>query len=101
MMVRWMCSVHLKSRMVSAELNNRLGIQYITDVVRLSRLRLFGYVERKASDYWVAACGSFEVNGVRDRGRCRKTWDEFVKKDLVELGLHREWTLDLVRWSRM
>jgi len=32
-----------------------------------------------------------EVNGVRDRGRSTKTWDECVTKDLVELDLHREW----------
>jgi len=38
---------------------------------------------------------SFEVNGVRDRGRDRKTWDECVKMALVELSLHLEWALDL------
>jgi len=35
---------------------------------------------------------SFEVNGVRDRGS--KTYDECVKKDLVELGSHQKWALD-------
>jgi len=44
----------------------------------------------------VSACISFEVNGVRDRGRCKKTWDECMKKDSVEMGLHREWALDRV-----
>jgi len=52
---------------------------------------------RKDSDDWVSACSSFEVNGVRDRGRDRKTWGECVK-DLIELCLHREWALDQVRW---
>jgi len=55
-------------------------------------------VKRKYSDDWVSAFRCFEVNGVRERGRRRKTWDEYVKKDLVELGLHQEWTLDRVRW---
>jgi len=59
-------------------------------VLRRSRLRWFGHVQRKDSDDWVSVRRSFEVNGVEDRGRGRKTWDEFVKKDLVELGLHRE-----------
>jgi len=35
-------------------------------------------------------CRSFEVNGIRDRSRGRKTWDDYVK-DLVE------WALDRVR----
>jgi len=53
-------------------------------------------LKRKDSVYWVSACRSFEVNGVRDKGRYRKTWDECVKKDLLDLGLHQyqEWTLN-------
>jgi len=54
-------------------------------------------VERKDTDDWVSACRSVEINGVRDRGRGRKTLDDCVK-DLVELGLHREWAFDGVRW---
>jgi len=53
MMVRWMCGIHLKSRMASAELNSQLGIKCIIDVVRRSRLWWFGHVERKDSDDWV------------------------------------------------
>jgi len=67
--------------------------------------------------WWLcSACQSFEVKGVRDRGRGWKTlnlrmlwryenahylltylliWD----KACVELGKHREWALDRVRWS--
>jgi len=55
-------------------------------------------VERKDSVNWVSGCRSFEVNGVRDRNRGRKTWNECVKKDLVELDLHQDWALDRVRW---
>jgi len=43
---------------------------------------------RKNSDDWVSAYRGFEVKGVKDRGRGRKTWDECAKNDLVELGLH-------------
>jgi len=97
MMVRWMCGVQKKSRQASAELNSRLSIDCISDVLRRSRLCWIGYVERKNSDVWVSSCRSFEVNGVRDRGISRKTWDERVEKDLVELGFHQEWALDRVR----
>jgi len=78
----------LKSRTASAELNSRLGSECNTNVVRRSRLWWFGLVERKEYDDWVSACRVFEVIEVRDRGRSKKTWDECVKKDLVEL--HRE-----------
>jgi len=55
-------------------------------------------VERKDSDDCVSAGRRFEVNGVRDKGRGKKTWDECEKKDLVEFGLHGEWALERVRW---
>ena len=58
----------------------------------------FGHVERKDSDDWVSACRSFEVMGMRSRGRCRKTWDECVKEDMAVLGLKREWALDRDKW---
>jgi len=64
-----MCGVHLKSKMASAELNCRLGIDSITELVIQCTLQRFGNVERKGSDDLVSACSSFEGNGVRDRGR--------------------------------
>jgi len=38
-------------------------------------------MERENSDDWVLACRSFEVNGVRDRGRGRQNWDECVTEE--------------------
>jgi len=38
----------------SAELNSRLGIACITDMVR--QFAWFGHVERKDVDDWVSAC---------------------------------------------
>jgi len=67
-------------------------------VVIRSRPQWFGHVEKKNNDDCVSACMSFEVNGVRDRGRDRMVgWDESVIKYFVELGLHQEWALYRVR----
>jgi len=64
-----MCGVQLKSRTTRLVLNSSwLGTECIT-VVRRSRLQWFGHVKIKESDNWVSACRSFDVNGVRDRGR--------------------------------
>jgi len=41
-------------------------------------------VERENSDDWDSAYRRLKVNGVRDSGRGRTTWDECVKKDLFE-----------------
>ena len=38
----------------------------------------------------ISACRNVVVAGVRGAGRSRKTWREFVKDDLDELGLDHE-----------
>ena len=50
MMVRWMCGVSLKDRIASVDLNGRLGIDSVVDIVRRGRLRWFGHLERKCRD---------------------------------------------------
>ena len=45
MMVRWMCGVSLKKTISSVELNRRLGVVGVTEIVRRGRLRWFGHLE--------------------------------------------------------
>ena len=67
-----MCGVSLKNRISSKELNERLGVEGVAEVVRRSRLRWFGHLERKAEDDWVSICRNFEVAGPKSRGRSKK-----------------------------
>jgi hypothetical protein len=99
MMVRWMCGVSLKDRCKSDELRNRLGIEDIVDVVRKSRLRWFGHVERRGDNEWISACRKVEVVGGVGRGRKRKTWREAVDNDLKKNGLKKEWAKDKKKWE--
>ena len=50
-MARRMCGVRLKNRTSSEELNSRLGIVRIMEIVRRFRFGLFGHLERKGNDY--------------------------------------------------
>ena len=63
----------LKDRKRSVDLYSLLGVQSVAGVVRRSRLRWFGHVERKSEDDWVSACRNVVVAGVRGAGRGRKT----------------------------
>ena len=90
MMVRWMCGVSLKERKPNQELLGRLGIVCVTEVVRRSRLRWFGHLERKCGAGWVTNCRDLVVDGDRCRGRGRKTWSDCVEEDMIRLGLKRE-----------
>ena len=98
MMVRWMCGVSLKNRTSSDDLNRRLGVEGVTDVVRRGRLRWFGHLEQKDSDDWTSACRNIEVVGTKSRGRNKKTWEECVRQDLKRLGLKKEWAQDRTKW---
>ena len=87
MMVRWKCGVSLKDRKRSVDLYSLSRVQSVAEVVRRGRLMWFGHVERKNGDDWVQACRNVVVAGARYAGRGRKTWREFVKDDMDELGL--------------
>ena len=69
-------------------------MQFISHVT----LRWFG-VERKSHADGVSACRDLEVEGVKQKGRSRKSWEECVRNDLTSLGLKRDWALDHVRWK--
>jgi len=51
MMVRWMCGVSLKNRLSSEELNGRLGVDGVANIVRRCIMRCFGHLKRKGSDF--------------------------------------------------
>ena len=51
-MVRWMCGVKLKDRLLSKELRERLGIDDIALILQQNRLRWYGHVLRKDDDDW-------------------------------------------------
>ena len=83
----------------SEELRQRLGIDSVSDVIRRSRLRWFGLVERKEDDDWVKACQRLEVSGRRGRGRGRKTWRACVAQDM-KLGLEEHDVQNRLKWRR-
>src|SRR5258706_87002 len=98
-MVRLMCEVTLRDRKRSEELLCRFGIWGISEVVRRDRLRWYGHVERKNPTDWVSACRGLIVDGARDRGRGRKTWQECVQEDMKRSKLNRRDAQDRAAWK--
>ncbi len=68
-----------------------MNVDAVSDVVRRDRLRWFGHVERRSRDDWVSACKDLDVEGVKRKGRSRKSWKECARNDLTSLGLKRDW----------
>jgi len=60
-MIRWMSGVKLNDRKKSEELRELLGLEPVSLMIKKSRLRWFGHVERKFDNYWVKRCITWEV----------------------------------------
>ena len=93
-----MCGVTLRDRRSSAGLWHLLSVEGVGDMVRRGRLRWFWHVERKSADDWVSKCRQLEVEGLRGRGRSRKTWMECVDDNMGRLNLRKEDPHDRVVW---
>ena len=81
-----MCGVKLNERKKNEELGELLGLETVSLMIKKSTLRRFEHVERKDND-WLKRCMTWEVEGIRQRGRLKKTWWDYVKNDMVE-SLH-------------
>ena len=49
-------------------------------ILQQNRLRWYGHVLRKDDDDWVKKCKEYEVEGLRPRGRPKRTWKEVVSR---------------------
>ena len=74
----------------SEELGELLGLEPVSLMIQKSRLRWFGHVERKDDYDWVKRCITWEIGGIRQRGRPKKTWWDCVKNDMDSLGLFQK-----------
>ena len=67
-------------------------------MIKKSRLRWFGHVERKDDSDWVKRCITWKVEGIRQRGRPKKTWWDCVKNDMESLGLSQKDVQSRNKW---
>ena len=69
-------------------------------MINKSRLRWFGRVAREDDSDWVKRCMTWEVEGIRQRGRPKKTWWDCVKNDVESLGLYQKDEESRNKWRR-
>ena len=84
-MIRWICNVRAKDEVSSDSLLTKLGIQDLDVVLRTSRMRWFGHVERSTG--WIAEVRKLNVAAPKRSGRPRKSWDEVLENDRKKLGM--------------
>jgi len=69
-----MCGVKLNERKKSEGLTELVGLEPVSLMIKNTRLRWFGHVERKDDNDSVKRCITWEVEGIRQTGRPKKTW---------------------------
>ena len=84
-MIRWICNVKAKDEVSSDSLLSKLGIQDLEMVLRTSRMRWFGHVERSTG--WIAKVRELNVVAQKRSGRPKKTWNEVLVDDRKKLGM--------------
>jgi len=63
-------------------------------------LRWFGHIEQRDDNDWVKPI-MWEVEGIRQRGRPKKTWWDCVKNDMESLGLSQKDAQFRNKWRRV
>jgi len=75
-------------------------LEPVSLMIKKSRLRRFGHVERKDDKDWVKRCITWEVEGIRQTGHPKKTWWHCVKNDTESLGLCQKDAPSRNKWRR-
>ena len=94
-MLRWMIGGEVEEK----EVRGRLGVVDIGMVMRRSRLRWLGHVERRDEQVWTKKIRTMEVYGSRPKGRPRMSWSHVVERDLRAWRMKVEDSADRSVWK--
>ena len=73
-MIRRMCCISMKDRRTSEELRELVGVEPITTVIKIGRLRWYEHVMRKSDENCVSKSMEYRVESGRPVGKPARTW---------------------------
>ena len=88
-----------KDEVSSDSLLSMLGIMDLDVVLRTSRMRWFGHVER--STVWIGKVRKLNVVAQKRPGRPKKTWDEMLVDDRKKLGMDSADPQNRSEWRKL
>ncbi|KAF3643834.1 putative pre-mRNA-processing factor 6-like [Capsicum annuum] len=98
-MLRWMCGLTRGDRVRNETIREKVGVTSVECKMREARLRWFGHVKRRGMDAPVRRCERLALDGFRrGRGRPKKYWGEVIRRDMEQLQLTEDMTLDRKVW---
>ncbi|XP_009759062.2 uncharacterized protein [Nicotiana sylvestris] len=98
-MLRWMYGHTSLDRIRNEIIRDKVGVAPVEAKMREARLRWFGHVKRRSTDAPVRRCERLALGGERrGRGRPKKSWGEVIRRDMAQLELTEDMTLDRRVW---
>ncbi|KAF3670311.1 V-type proton ATPase 21 kDa proteolipid subunit [Capsicum annuum] len=95
-----MCGLTRGDRVRNETIREKVGVTSVECKMREARLRWFGHVKRRGMDAPVRRCERLALDGFRrGRGRPKKYWGEVIRRDMEQLQLTEDMTLDRKRES--
>ncbi|KAF3683128.1 putative bystin-like isoform 1 [Capsicum annuum] len=99
-MLRWMCGLTRRDRARNETIREKVDVTSVECKMREARLRWFGHVKRRGMDAPVRRCERLALDGFRrGRGRPKKYWGEVIRRDMEQLQLTEDMTLDRKVWK--
>ncbi|XP_047257721.1 uncharacterized protein LOC124889778, partial [Capsicum annuum] len=100
-MLRWMCGFTRTDRVRNEIIREKLGVASVEDKLREVRLRWFGHVMRRGMDAPVRRCERLALEGFkRVRGKPKMYWRGMIRRDMEQLQLTENMTLDRKVWRK-
>ncbi|PHU15908.1 putative NOT transcription complex subunit VIP2 [Capsicum chinense] len=93
--LRWMCGFTRADKVRNETIREKVGVVSVEDNLREVRLRWFDHVMRRGTDVPVRRCERLALEGFkRGRGRPKLYWRGVIRRDMEQLQLTEDMTLD-------
>ncbi|XP_062865903.1 uncharacterized protein LOC134328668 [Trichomycterus rosablanca] len=100
-MLRFSLGVTRMDKVRNEIIRGTAQVKQLGDKVREARLRWFGHVQRRDSEYIGRRMLDMQLPGKRQRGRPKRRYMDAVREDMEVVGVRTEDAVDRVRWRRM
>ena len=80
-----MGNIKTNDNVCSHSLFSKLGFRDVEVVLRKSRMRWFGHLERSVG--WISQVRKLDLGTCKKPGRPKKTWNEFILNDKRKLDM--------------
>lgn len=99
-MIRSIYCKDIRYRCSMTDLQSKLKVSNIMDVIMQRRLRWYGHVMRMDVNFWQHKIMNFNVEGATPRGRPKLHWSDNIKQNLKTLKINHSLAADRAAWRQ-